>query len=140
MTEEREAFWDMGSFVVITDSTKPAMKMTIGELRKRGKTVQTIELSQRGNALEEVSKLPDNLEAAVIGITKAEPADFMKELEKKGIQKFWIHWRTETSASEQICTGSQAECVTGRCPMMYMGKGMSIHGFHRSIAKMTGKY
>jgi hypothetical protein len=30
--------------------------------------------------------------------------------------------------------------ITGRCPMMYLGHGVSIHTMHREIAKLIGKY
>jgi predicted CoA-binding protein len=91
-------------------------------------------------ALQSVSQLPSDIDCAVIGVTKRNPADVMEDLEKKGIKKFWIHWRTETPEVKKRCGESQIQCITGRCPMMYLGHGINIHTMHRGIAKLMGKY
>jgi predicted CoA-binding protein len=142
MNTEQEAFWDSSSFVVVTDKSKPAMKLTINELKNRGKDVHVIDLSidPDPEALKGVSEIPDGVETAVIGVTKTEPADIMKSLEDRGIKRFWIHWRTDTEETKEMCNGSEIQCVTGKCPMMYLGSGLSIHGLHRNIAKLVGKY
>ncbi len=44
MSEQR-SFWDAGSFVEITDKTKPAMKPTIDKLTSLGKRVYVIYVS-----------------------------------------------------------------------------------------------
>ena len=89
--------------------------------------------------LQNISELPTAVDCAVIGVTKTNPADSMQSLEKKGIKKFWIHWRTETS--EVIMKSDpQIECITGKCPMMYLAHGLNIHTMHRSIARIIGQY
>jgi len=69
MPTEQESFWDADSYVVITDRTKPAMKWTIQELKRSGKNVYTIDLSEKPEegALRNVSELPDGIQRAVIG-------------------------------------------------------------------------
>lgn len=64
----------------------------------------------------------------------------MESLEKKGIKKFWIQWRTETPEVKKKCDVSQVQCICGKCPMMYLAHGLNIHTMHRSIAKIIGKY
>lgn len=139
---EQESFWDAGSFAVVTDKTKPAMKWTIDELTRRGKKVYVVDISGKPDkgALEHISELPSDVNCAVIGVTMMNPADAMEGLEKKGISKFWIHWMTQTPEVEKIREGSQIHCITGRCPMMYLGHGINIHTLHRGIAKLMGKY
>jgi hypothetical protein len=139
---EQEAFWNAGSFAVITDRTKPAMKWTIDELSKRGKKVYVVDMSGEPDkgTLHDISELPSGLECAVIGVTKTNPADAKQSLEKKGIKKFWLHWRTETPEVNQRCSGSQMQCISGKCSMMYLANGLNIHTVHRSIAKIMGKY
>jgi len=114
---EQESFWNAGSLAVITDKSKP----------------------DKGT-LQNVSELPSGVDCAVIGVTKRDPADAMEILENKGIKKFWIHWRTETPEVKKRCSGSQIQCITGRCPMMYLGHGINIHTMHRGFAKLMGKY
>ncbi len=139
---EQEAFWNAGSFAMITDGTKPAMKWTIDELSKRGKKVYVVDMSDNPDigTLQNISELTAVVDCAVIGVTKTDPADAMQSLEKKGIRKFWIHWRTETPEVKEMCSSSQTQCVTGKCPMMYLAHGLNIHMIHRSIAKITGKF
>ena len=52
----------------------------------------------------------------------------------------WIHWNTDTSKVKEMLDDSAVEYITGRCPMMYLGSGLSIHGVHREVAKLMGKY
>jgi len=90
--------------------------------------------------LQNISELPAAVDSVVIGVTKTNPADAMQSLEKKGIKKFWIHWRTENPEVEKMRSSSQTQCVTGKCPMMYLAHGLNIHTMHRSVAKIIGKY
>jgi hypothetical protein len=138
---EQEAFWNAGSFAVITDGTKPTMNWTIDELNKRGKNVYVVDMSGTPDKgiLQNISELPTAVDCAVIGVTKTNPADSIQSLEKKGIKKFWIHWRTETP-EVTMNSDPQIECITGKCPMMYLTHGLNIHTMHRSIAKIMGKY
>jgi predicted CoA-binding protein len=139
---EQESFWNSGSLAVVTDKTKPAMKWTIDELTNRGKKVYVVDMSGKPDkgALQNISELPPCVDCAVIGVTRSNPADVMEGLEKKGINKFWIHWMTQTPEVIKRIEGSQIQCITGRCPMMYLGHGINIHTLHRGIAKLMGKY
>lgn len=142
MPKEQELFWNAETLAVVTDKTKPAMKWTIDELTSRGKKVYVVDVSGRPDkgTLQNFSELPQGVECAVIGVTKTNPADAMEELEKKGIKKFWVHWRSETPKVKKRCSGSQIQCIIGRCPMMYLGHGLNIHTMHRGMAKLMGKY
>ncbi|WP_445475013.1 hypothetical protein ACT9XH_11775 [Methanococcoides methylutens] len=133
-------FWNADEYVVVDDKTKPAIKWAANELKKRGKTVHYVDLSNRPElaAIKSVGEVPDGVKNAVIGLTTMEPADAMKQLFDKGVVNIWIHWRTDTAAVRELC--AEHQCFTGRCPMMYLGSDLSIHGVHRAIAKLTGKY
>jgi predicted CoA-binding protein len=135
-------FWDANTFAVITDNTKPAMKWTASELKKQGRKVYIVDLSDKPDpgSLKSVSELPTGLDRAIIGITKSEPGDLIPVLKEKGAKKVWIHWKTETEKALGACRDEELEYLAGRCPMMYLGSGLSIHGVHRAIAKMTGNY
>lgn len=139
---EQESFWNAEYLAMITDRTKPAMKWTVDELTKRGKKVYVVDMSAKPDkgTLHDISELPPGVDCAVIGVTKTNPADAMESLEKKDIKKFWIHWMTETPEVKKRCSGSQMQCITGKCPMMYLAHGLDIHTMHRSIAKIIGKY
>jgi predicted CoA-binding protein len=140
--QEQESFWDAQSFAVVTDKTKPAMKLTIDELAARGKKVCVVDLSDKPDSetMKSLSELPTGIDCAVIGLTKTNPAGAIEELSKKGIKKFWMHWRTETPEAKELCRRFQMQCITGRCPMMYLSQGFGIHSMHRSLAKLLGKY
>ena len=142
MPSEQESFWDADNYAVITDRTKPAMKWTIHELKRSGKNVYTIDLSEKPEegALRNVSELPDGIQRAVIGVTKTRPEDMVDALEQKGIKEIWLHWMTETPEAQEKCRDYNMHLITGRCPMMYLGHGISMHTMHREIAKLFGKY
>lgn len=139
---EREKFWDAQTFAIISDQTKPAMKWTTSELKSRGKKVYLVDLSEKPDhdSLTNINEIPSDVDHAVIGVTNIEPGDLIPVLIKKGIKKVWLHWRTDTEKSMEACQKEGLNCITGYCPMMYLGKGPSIHGMHRTIAKITGKY
>lgn len=140
MSNNRETFWDHACFAVITDNTKPAMKWTIEELKKSGKNVHVVDLSDNpgSGTIQDPASLPGEVDCAVIGITKNEPADLIDILSGKGIKNIWIHWNTDTPGAREKCR--DLDCITGRCPMMYLGHGLSIHTLHREIAKLTKNY
>lgn len=137
-----EKFWDAKTYAFVTDHTKPAMKWAISELKNRGKNVYVIDLSDKPEPgyLRKVSELPAGLDRAVLGITKTDPGNLIPALKEKGITKIWLHWNTETEKALATCKAEGLEYLTEHCPMMYLGNGLSIHGMHRAIAKMVGKY
>lgn len=139
---DREKFWDAQTFVLITDNTKPAMKWTVSELKSRGKKVYLVDLSEKPDpdSLSDVSALPSGVDRVVVGITKTEPGDLIPLLQEKGVKKVWLHWNTDTKKAVEACQKLGLKCFTGYCPMMYLGNGLSMHGIHRGIAKMIGKY
>lgn len=139
---QQESFWENESFAVVTDKTKPAMKLTIEELTRRGKRVYVVDLSDKPDkeSVSSISDLPSNIDCAVIGLTRTNPADAIEELKKKGIKNFWIHWRTDTPEAKKKCGEPQMQCITGKCPMMYLSRGLNIHTMHGSLAKLLGKY
>ncbi len=141
-TAYRENFWNAETFAIINDKTKPAMKWATSELKKRDKNVYLVDLSDspEPDSLKSVSDLPEGIDRIVIGVTKTEPADLLPALKEKGAKIVWFHWNTETEKALETCKSLGFECVTEHCPMLYLGGDISIHGVHRAIAKMTGKY
>jgi predicted CoA-binding protein len=139
---EQESFWDAECFVLVTDKTKPAMKLTIDELTARGKKVYVVDMSDAPDkgAFQSISELPLDVDRAIIGVTRTNPSDTIDDLEEKGIEKFWIHWRTETPELKKKSMESKMTCITGKCPMMYLSQGFNIHTLHKRIAKLLGKY
>jgi hypothetical protein len=139
---DRVKFWDAQTFAIITDHTKPAMKWTASELKSRGKKVYLVDLSEKPDpdSLKDVAAIPSGVDSVVIGITNTEPGDLIPLLKGKGVRKVWLHWKTDTEKSVEACQKQGLKCMTGHCPMMYLGNGLSIHGMHREIAKIMGKY
>lgn len=142
MTSDAESFWEGNNYLVVTDRSKPAIKLTIEELKKRGMSVQVMDIKGMGtdkiNAGLESLSLP--VEKAVIGITAVEPADIINYLMSKGCKDIWVHWRTDTEKVREIAYGAGNNILIGRCPMLYLGNGLSIHGMHRLISRSFGKY
>ncbi len=142
MAVKHEEFWERDNFLIVTDGTKPAIKWTIDELRKRGKNISVLDHSDRmaEGSLQDISEVPETVRNVVIGITKREPAQIVERLSEKGISDFWVHWNTDTPAVNALEHHPEINIITGRCPMMYLGKSASIHGLHRFVAKAFGKY
>lgn len=139
---DRENFWEVQTFAIITDHTKPAMKWTASELKKRGKKVYVVDLSENPDpdSLTDVASLPIGIDRVIIGITKTEPGDIIPIFAEKNVKYIWLHWNTDTEKSVDACQKHGLKCITGYCPMMYLGSSLSMHGIHRGIAKIKGKY
>ncbi|MCC7576723.1 MAG: hypothetical protein KK926_07820 [Methanomethylovorans sp.] len=137
-----ESFWEGKSYLIVTDRSKPAIKLTIDELKKIGMSVQVLDIKDMDaaqiQAALEVLSLP--VEKVVIGITAVEPADIIKYLIGRGCKDIWVHWRTDTEKVREMASGAAGHILIGRCPMLYLGNGLSIHGMHRLIARSLGKY
>jgi len=137
-----ESFWEGNSYLIVTDRSKPAIKLTIDELKKRGLSVQALDIKDLGasqvRAALEALSLP--VEKVVIGITAMEPADIIQYLLGRGCEDIWVHWRTDTEKVREMASGTAGNIMTGKCPMLYLGSGLSIHGMHRLIARSFGKY
>jgi predicted CoA-binding protein len=139
---EQESFWENSSFAIVTDKTKPAMKLTVDELARRGKRVYVVDLSDSPDKemIQSISDLPQDIDCAIIGLKKENTENAIVALNEKGIKKCWIHWRTETVEAKQKCAELQMQCIFGKCPMMYLSHGFNIHTMHVSLAKLLGKY
>ena len=72
---DRVKFWDVQTFAIITDNTKPAMKWTASELKSRGKRVYLVDLSEKPDpdSLKDVAAIPLGVDSVIIGVTKTEP-------------------------------------------------------------------
>lgn len=142
MTSGTENFWKGKNYLVVTDRSKPAIKLTIDELKKRGLSVQVMDVkgmdTDKINANLEALSLP--VEKVVIGITAVEPADIIRYLLNKGCKNIWVHWRTDTEQVRALVSDKGSNIMIGKCPMLYLGSGLSIHGMHRLIARSLGKY
>nr|WP_321498764.1 hypothetical protein [uncultured Methanolobus sp.] len=142
MVTKQEEFWNRDNYLIITDGTKPAIKWTIDELKKRGKTVSVLDYSAKPleGSVQDISEVSDNVENVIIGVTKREPARLIEKLAEKGVVDFWVHWRTDTCDVNHLEYKRNLKIITGRCPMMYLGSSGTIHGFHRFVSKTLGKY
>ncbi len=139
---EQESFWENSSYAIVTDKTKPAMKLTIDELARREKRVYVVDLSDVPDKgmICCISDLPYDLDCAIIGLKKENMENAIVELKKRGIKNCWIHWRTQTVQAKQKCEQLQMQCILGKCPMMYLSRGLNIHTMHAGFAKLLGKY
>lgn len=142
MISGTESFWEGKNYLVVTDRSKPAIKLTIDELKNRSMSVQVMDIkgmdAEKINANLEALSLP--VEKVVIGITAVEPADIIRYLMNKGCKDIWVHWRTDTEQVRALASDPGNNIMIGRCPMLYLGSGLSIHGMHRLIARSLGKY
>lgn len=142
MTAGAESFWEGKNYLIVTDRSKPAIKLTIDELKKRGMSVQVVDIKgmDKDNINSSLGSLSLPVEKVVIGITLVEPADIINYLMDRDCRDIWVHWRTDTEKVRELASNAGNNILIGRCPMLYLGNGLSIHGMHRLIARSFGKY
>lgn len=87
-----------------------------------------------------VSALPP-LVTALVTVTKPEVTRMLvKDAATKGINLVWLQQGSEDSLVMEAIRDAELSTVSKRCIMMFVEPVKSIHGFHRFIMKMFGKY
>jgi hypothetical protein len=119
--------------------------MAARELKQRGFTVYPINPGLRDfegdrcySSLEEVAGRPD---CVLISVKSAGAAgEIVSQAIKIGAPLIWFQQGASFDESARTASGAGLRVVEGRCILMYAEPVGGIHGVHRWLARLFGKY
>ena len=145
MRSSHETFFDHETFAVVGHGARGNFPvLTYRGLKKRGKTVHAVDPSaaevEGDRAYPDLGSLPATVEAAVLEVPKEDTAAWIQAVADAGIRHVWIHMGRDTLEALSVAREHGLEVCSGACAVMYLTDGFSIHGIHKAIRKLAGRY
>lgn len=145
MPSNHETFFRLARFGVVGHSkVKPFPLITYRRLKALGKSVHAIDPStdqiDGDRAYPDLAALPGPIDALIIETPKAETRDWVNAAAEAGIRDVWVHQGLETPEAVTVAETRGINLRTGSCAVMYLDPGLSVHGLHKLIMKLTGRY
>lgn len=145
MSSAHERFWTNPSFAFVGHSSKQRFpELSYAKSRKLGKKVFAIDPDadriQGDRAYHGFDELPEQVEAAVLEVPRAETAEWVEKAADAGIKNVWIHMQRETPEALAIGRDRGLNVLTGTCAVMYVDRGLSYHAIHKLIARARHRY
>ena len=113
------------------------------EMKKKGYDVYPInphtDEIEGAACYRDVASLPE-VEGLIINTPARESLKIVNEAKHKGINNVWLQQGAQSKDAVKFCEDNNMNYVAGECIFMFMEPVESIHGFHRWIWKLIGKY
>lgn len=87
-----------------------------------------------------LSSIEHKIDAIVTVVPPAETEIVVQEAKDLGINNIWMQQGSESKNAIDFCKHNGISVVHNECIMMFVEPVKSIHGFHRWINKLVGKY
>jgi predicted CoA-binding protein len=84
--------------------------------------------------------LPEKAGGVVICVPPAQSERVVEQAFEAGITRVWLQQGAESYAAVRFCENHDMTTVHGQCIMMFAEPVRSLHGFHRWVWKLIGKY
>jgi predicted CoA-binding protein len=145
VSSTHERFWDHSSFAFVgSTGTKGFPKLSYRAAKDRGKKVfavdSTVEEIEGEPTFPDFKALPEPVDAAVLELPKEDTADWVGRAADAGIHDVWIHMNRDTPEALAVAEDRRVTLHTGTCAVMYLTNGVNVHGLHRWIEKLRGRY
>jgi len=145
MASPHEQFWTHESYAFVGRSdAKPFPQLSYEEARKQGRKVFAVDPSAQtilgDKTYPDLESLPEKVEAVVLEVPKEETASWVERAADAGVEHVWIHMGRDTPDALTVAKERGVEALTGRCAVMYVKQGFSLHSIHRWAVKLGGKY
>lgn len=87
-----------------------------------------------------LNALPEPVGGVIVVVPPAQTETVVQEAHAAGITRVWMQQGAESPAAIRFCEENNMTVVHGECIMMFAEPVGSVHGFHRLINKLVGKY
>jgi uncharacterized protein len=87
-----------------------------------------------------LKSLPEKVGAVVVCVPPVQAEQVVQQAHEAGINRVWLQQGAESYTAVRYCENHEMTAVHGQCIMMFAEPVKSIHGFHRWIWKLIGKY
>ena len=114
------------------------------ELRKRGFELYPVHPDAKEldgvPCFASVKELPAGLDRLYIVTPKRETEGVVRDAVTYGIKHLWIQQMSDTPEALAVAREHGMSVISGRCMMMFAGPVSGVHGFHRWMMKLFGKF
>ncbi|MFP4527649.1 MAG: CoA-binding protein [Candidatus Kapaibacterium sp.] len=87
-----------------------------------------------------IGELPAEADRLLILTSKAGTETIMPEVVKSRFSHIWIQQTADTPKVLEMAADSDKNIISGKCIMMFSEPVNGIHGFHKFLMKLFGKY
>jgi predicted CoA-binding protein len=145
MPSNHETFFTFDRYGVVGRSQVKAFPiLSYRGLKALRKTVYAIDPStdriDGDPAYPDLAAVPGPIEGLLIETPKGETRDWVAAAAAAGIRDVWVHQGLETPEAVAAAGAAGINLRTGTCAVMYLDSDVSVHGLHKLIMKMIGRY
>lgn len=145
MPSNHETFFALGRFAIVGHSKAKAFPiLSYRRLKAMGKRVYAVDPSKdivdNDPAYPDLRRFPGPVDGLIIETPKEETRDWIAAAADAGIRDVWVHAAHDTPEAIALAEEKGINLRTGRCAVMYLNPGVSVHGAHKVIMKLAGKY
>lgn len=145
MRSNYETFFDLPSFALVGRSAvKPFPLLSYRALKSHGKTVYAVDPSadriDGDPAYPDLRALPTPVAGLIIEVPKEETRDWVAAAVDASIRDVWVHMGDDTPEAIARAAEGGVNLRTGTCAAMYLAPSLSLHGIHKAIMKLMGRY
>lgn len=87
-----------------------------------------------------LSMIDQKIDGIITVVPPSETEIVAQEANELGIKNIWMQQGSESRNAIEYCNDNQINLVHNECIMMFVEPVKSMHGFHRWINKIVGKY
>jgi uncharacterized protein len=84
--------------------------------------------------------MPERPGALLINLPPKQTENVVRQAYESGINKIWIQQGSDSHEAIKFCEDNRINYVHGECIMMFLEPLGMVHGFHRFLWKVFGKY
>lgn len=145
-SETVKSFLECKNIAVVGVSTKGKGFGVIAykHLKQNGYNTFAVNINGGNFESEHLYKSIKDIQTAIDGIITVVPPKIteliVEEASQLGIKKIWMQQGSESQTAIKYCNDNGIAVVQGECIMMFSEPVKSIHGFHRWLWKIIGKY
>lgn len=114
------------------------------ELRSRGRTVfpvhRSLETVEGERCYRSVEELPGGVSGVVTVVPPSETEGIVEACAAKGITALWMQQGSDSPRAVARAAELGIQTIHGECLLMFLEPVKSVHGVHRWLAKLFGRY
>lgn len=128
----------------VSRSGKKFGNIAVTELKQRGYQVLIVhpEAQEIGGerCYPSVAALPAAVDGVLICVPPKHASAALREAVQAGVKNIWLQQGADSAEVHATARELGVSLITGKCILMYAPPVKSLHGFHRTIAKLVGQY
>jgi len=88
----------------------------------------------------DLKSLPEQIGGVVIILPPDQTGRIVQDVKALGVKQIWMQQGSQSGTAIRYCEENGISVIAGKCILMYAEPVVSIHGIHRWIWKLIGRY